>query len=94
MVLSGNADLVFVGEFRIDECLFFPIALLENAISFPESNDPQYIPSPSPIKTSNNNDLMVECTLFKTIMSESYCTSTIIIFIRYLFFLNAILNKR
>jgi hypothetical protein len=49
---------------------------------------------PPPIKTSNNNDLMMECTLFKTIMSESYCTSTIIIFIRYLFFLNAILNKR
>jgi hypothetical protein len=50
LVLSGNADLVIVGEWRIDECLFFPIALLENAISFPESNDPQYIPSPSPDK--------------------------------------------
>jgi hypothetical protein len=34
---------------------------------------------PPPKKTSNNNDLMVECTLFKTIMSESYCTNTMII---------------
>jgi hypothetical protein len=28
----------------------FPIALLENAISFPELNDPQHIPSLSPEK--------------------------------------------
>ena len=50
LVLSGNADLVFIGELRIDECLFFPIAPLENAISFPELNDPQYIQRRSPEK--------------------------------------------
>ena len=50
LVLSRNDDSVIIGELRIDECIFFPIAPLENAISFPELNDPQYIPRPSPEK--------------------------------------------